>query len=53
MSIFICSSCDQYRDADIHGCEEDTYDAREISCLCEDCAVCRKDEIAYQIYVLA
>lgn len=42
MSVFICSCCDKYRDVDIHGCEEDTYDPRGISCLCEECAVNRK-----------
>ena len=35
MSIFRCSHCDNYVDADIHGCEEDPRN--EYECVCEDC----------------
>jgi hypothetical protein len=35
MSIFRCSCCDEYADADIHGCQEDPRN--EWECVCDDC----------------
>lgn len=35
MSIYICAICDEYKDADISGCNEHPTD--ECECICDDC----------------
>lgn len=35
MSIYLCDVCQQYKDADIHGCLKNPTD--EDHCICEDC----------------
>jgi hypothetical protein len=35
MSIYRCGICDEYKDADKHGCLEHPTDKWE--CICEDC----------------
>lgn len=37
MSVYRCSCCEQYRDADEHECHENPLDERE--CVCLDCLV--------------
>jgi hypothetical protein len=35
MSVYRCAMCEDYKDADVHGCEEHPND--ECECICEDC----------------
>ncbi len=35
MSVYRCDICDDYKDADIHGCEEHREDP--FKCICSDC----------------
>lgn len=37
MSIYLCSSCDEYKDADIHECHADPRN--EWDCICLNCLV--------------
>lgn len=36
MSAYRCGICEEYKDADIHGCCEHPSD--ECECICDDCA---------------
>ena len=35
MSIYRCGICEEYKDADFHGCEE--HPTNEMECICESC----------------
>ena len=37
MSVYRCAICDEYKDADIHGCNEHPTD--ECECICDDCCL--------------
>lgn len=47
MSMYRCNYCDEYKDADIHGCFEDPRD--ECGCICDKCA----GELECQAEILA